>query len=63
MIKVLTLLGNNYGGCLQAFALQHMIIQIDNSLLKDFYPIKMVHLLIYILVKKIAFDQLNMKLF
>ena len=25
MIKILTLLGNNYGGCLQAVALQNII--------------------------------------
>lgn len=31
MIKILTLLGNNYGGCLQAFALQHMIKRLGRS--------------------------------
>ena len=31
MIKILTLLGNNYGGCLQAYALQHKIKELGHN--------------------------------
>ena len=30
MIKILTLLGNNYGGCLQAVALQNILKKYDD---------------------------------